>query len=102
MTMPPMPHGAIWINYRTHGPEGAFSADQMLAYGAACAAAGAAAERETISGAPVPVGLPAGEQTGPVAGAPTYSRGEPILWYRDFGAGPMICNPDRPDALRIP
>jgi GAF domain-containing protein len=26
---------------------------------------------------------------------------KPILWYRDFGAGPMICNPDRPDALPL-
>lgn len=42
MTLPPLPHGAIWINYRTHGPEGAFSADQMRAY----AEQAVAAERE--------------------------------------------------------
>jgi hypothetical protein len=28
-------------------------------------------------------------------------KDEPLFWYWDFGAGPMICDPDLPSALPL-
>lgn len=29
--LPPLPHGKVWVNYRTHGAEGVYTADQLRA-----------------------------------------------------------------------
>jgi hypothetical protein len=45
--LPPLPHGKVWVNYTLHGPEGAFTADQMRAYVLADRAARAAIAAST-------------------------------------------------------
>ena len=90
MNLPPLPDTS-WVDI----PHFTYTSKDMLAYGKACAAAAlvdetcAALAQQTVSGAPDPVGIPAGEQTGPVLGAPTSQRADepvaPIAMVKVYG-----------------
>jgi hypothetical protein len=56
-TKPALPHGKVWVNYATHGPEGAFTAEQMQSYTDACVAAAIAAAAPAQPADPVAWGL---------------------------------------------
>lgn len=50
MTLPPLPLGTVWVRYAEHGPDGAYTADQMRAYAQAAVLAERAACIQLVNG----------------------------------------------------
>lgn len=44
---------------------------------------------------PLSIGMECADLLRELASEP---QAEPVLWYRDFGAGPVLCRPDHPQA----